>query len=157
MEKLFHSSRFVVLVAVMVTAVSAALLYFVSITLLINVVSGVFLNVPSTTDQGKNLVVSLLKLLDITLIAITLHLVSVSLFRLFITPVKAAKSAFLNILNIKSFHDLKITIIHVSVVVLTILFLERAVEEGASLDTLYFGAAISMVIWASVYASGKMR
>ncbi|MDQ2077139.1 YqhA family protein [Marinimicrobium sp. ABcell2] len=157
MEKLFQSSRFAVVVAVIVTAVSAALLYLVSINLLFNTVVGVFMNVPETTDQGKNLVVTLLKLLDITLIAITLHLVAVSLFRLFITPIKATESTFLNILNIKDFQDLKITIIHVSVVVMTILFLEHAVEQGASLESLYFGAGIALVIWASVYASGKMH
>jgi uncharacterized membrane protein YqhA len=66
-------------------------------------------------------------------------------------------STFLNVLNIKSFHDLKITIIQVSVVILVILFLEQAVELGAGLEILYFGSAVALVISASVYATRHMR
>lgn len=156
-ERLFRGSRLLVLIAVAATAVSAAvLLYFSSLSILTQIVLNWINDVPTSTDTGKNLAVNLLKVLDLLLIAITFHVTSVSLFRLFITPLRVDESTFLNVLHIKSFHDLKITVIQVSVVILVILFLEQAVEVGATLESLYFGAAIAMVILASIFASKNM-
>jgi hypothetical protein len=45
----------------------------------------------------------------------------------------------------------------VAVVILIILFLEQAVEIGATIDTLYFGAAIGIVIVAAVFAWENMK
>lgn len=40
---------------------------------------------------------------------------------------------------------------------MVILFLEQAVDVGATLEPLYFGAAVAMVILASVFASKYMN
>lgn len=156
-EKIFQSSRYLVLIAIAAASVSAIVLYFGSLSVLIHLLMDLLQEVPTTTESGKMLAVKLLKILDLLLIAITLQTISVSLYRLFITPLRVENSTFLNVLNIKSFHDLKITIIQVSVVILVILFLEQAVELGARLEILYFGSAVALVILASVYATRHMR
>jgi uncharacterized membrane protein YqhA len=156
-ENIFQKSRFLVLIAVAAAAISAVLLYFVSFFVLTHILIDLPLDIPKTIDSGKMLAVKLLKLLDLLLISITFQMISVCLYRLFITPILIEKSSFLNVLNIKSFHDLKITIIQVAVVIMVILFLERAVEFGATLETLYFGIAVALVISASIYASNNMK
>ncbi|MFW6080748.1 MAG: YqhA family protein [Desulfosalsimonas sp.] len=156
-EKVFQNSRFLVLIAITAASVSAILLYLGSLSVLIHTIMDLSHNIPKTTSSGKMLAVKLLKILDLLLIAITLQMISVSLYRLFITPFRMEKSTFLNVLNIKSFHDLKITIIQVSVVIMVILFLEQAVELGAVVEILYFGSAVALVILASIYASSKMK
>lgn len=156
-ERVFQGSRFLVLVAVVSTAVASALIYLSSINILFHVVLDLFSQLPRTPDQGKTLAVKLLKLLDLLLIGITLHVIAVSLYRLFITPAHVSDSAFLSTLDIKSFHDLKITLIQVSLVIMVILFLEHTVEQGASLDTLYFGAGIALVMAASTFAWRSMK
>jgi uncharacterized membrane protein YqhA len=151
-DRIFQSSRFLVLVAVFATALSSLLMYFSSLSIIYHILMDFFSAPPATADQGKVLAVKLLKLLDLLLIGITLHVISVSLYRLFITPLKVGESKFLVALHIKNFHDLKITLVQVTVVILVILFLEHAVEVGASLETLYFGAAIALMIAASTFA-----
>lgn len=53
--------------------------------------------------------------------------------------------------------DLKITISQVAVLILVILFLEQAVEIGATIETLYLGSAIGIVVLASVFAWKNMK
>lgn len=156
-ERVFQSSRFLVLVAVFATAVSAILMYLTCLSVLYHIVLDFFGGPPATADQGKVLAVKLLKLLDLLLIGITLQVIAVSLYRLFITPLKVSDSLFLSTLHIKSFHDLKITLVQVAVVILVILFLEHSVESGATLETLYYGAAIAVVILASTFAWRSMK
>lgn len=155
-ERVFKSSRFLVLVAVFISAVSCLLLYGTSLNIIFNIVLDSVQNLPASSDSGKNLAVRLLKLLDLLLIAITFQIISVSLYRLFIRPISIGDSKFLEILDIKSFHDLKVTLARVAVVILIILFLEQAVEVGGTIETLYFGAAIGIVILASVFAWKNM-
>tara|TARA_R110002012_G_scaffold242759_1_gene417149 strand:- start:755 stop:1234 length:480 start_codon:yes stop_codon:yes gene_type:complete len=156
-EKVFKSSRFVVWVAVISCAVSSLLLYGASVNIILNTALDVVRDIPASADSGKTLAVSLLKLLDLLLIAITFQIMAVSLYRLFIRPMSVDEREFENPLDITSFHDLKITVSQVAVVILVILFLEQAVEIGATIATLYFGAAIGIVILASVFAWKNMK
>lgn len=156
-EKVFRNSRFLVIVAVVISAVSCVLMYGASVNILWNIALDVVRDIPATADRGKSLAVRLLKLLDLLLIAITFQIIAVSLYRLFIRPISVEESKFLKALDIQSFHDLKITLCQVAVVILVILFLEQAVEVGATLDTLYFGAAIGIMIFAAVFAWKNMK
>ncbi|MGE6662570.1 YqhA family protein [Pseudomonas sp. NPDC077408] len=156
-ERIFRSSRFLVLVAVATTAVSAVLLYGVSLNTMIHLLLELTQQFPSSANDSKSLAVKLLKLLDLLLIAITFQLIAISLYRLFVKPLPAEQSASLGPLDIRSFHDLKKTLIQVSVVIIVILFLEHAVEVGARLETLYFGAAVSLVVFSAVYAWKNMK
>jgi uncharacterized membrane protein YqhA len=156
MEKLFKSSRLLVLVTVAVSAIAAVLLYAASVNILLNIVIEFVRQVPASADEGKRLAVEMLKVLDTLLIAVTFQIIAVGLFRLFIRPFADIESGLLSVLEIRDFHDLKITIIQVAIVILVILFLEQVVEVGASLETLYLGGAIALVIAAAVFAVKSM-
>lgn len=151
-EKVFRSSRFLVLIAVTTCAFAAVMLYGTSVNITIHLLLEFVAEVPSTADGGKSLVVKLLKTLDTLLIAITFQIIAASLYKIFIAPETIADSMLLKTLHIEDFHDLKIILIQISVVIMVILFLEQAVEVGATLETLYFGVAIALVILASVFA-----
>lgn len=156
-ERVFQGSRLLVFIAVFSTAISSFLIYLSCINIVFHMVQGVVFNLPATTGEGKTVAVELLKLLDLLLIGITLQVIAVSLYRLFITPVKLKESQFLGALNIRDFHDLKITLIQVASVILVILFLEQAVELGGTLETLYLGLAIGIVMAASTFAWRSMK
>ncbi|SFM75797.1 YqhA family protein [Halopseudomonas yangmingensis] len=156
-EKLFQSSRYLVLVAVLTSAVSSLILYLLSINVVGHMLLDLVEQIPSGPDGGKLVAVRLLKVLDLLFIAITFQIIAVSLFRIFITPMRVEDSAFLRALNVKSFHDLKITLLQVSMVILMILFLEQAVEAGGSLETLYFGIAVGLVTFSAVYACKALK
>lgn len=152
MERFFNSSRLLVLVAVLVCAISSVLLYIGTFNIIINIVMDFLRNVPASASSGKSLAVRLLKILDLLLIAITFQIIAVSLYRLFIRPVTMCNSSFLRALDISNFHDLKITLVQVAVVIMVILFLEHVVQYGGTQETLYMGLGIGVVIVASVYA-----
>jgi uncharacterized membrane protein YqhA len=156
-EQLFKGSRFLVLCAVASTAVASVVLYAVSLNIQVQLMVDLYQEPPWKVEAGKLLAVKLLKQLDLLFIAITFHLISASLYRLFITPEKVDGNSFLNALDIKTFHDLKCALIQVSVVIMVILFLEQVVEIGATLETLYLGAAIGFVAFAAIYAWNSMQ
>ncbi|WP_151702388.1 YqhA family protein [Nitrincola alkalilacustris] len=156
MEKVLNSSRFLVLFIVIICSISAILLYVSSLNVIFNVVLNFFERVPASADGGKRLAVQLLKILDTLLIAVTFQIIAVGLYRLFISGSSSSGSGLLSALKINDFHDLKITLIQVAMVIMVVLFLEQAVEIGATLETLYFGASISLVILTGVYAAKSM-
>jgi len=144
-------------VAVVICAVSSLLLYGASVNIIWNTALDVVRDIPVSADDGKSLAVRLLKLLDLLLIAITFQIMAVNLYRLFIRPVSDDDRESQNPLDIKSFHDLKITVSQVAVVLLVVLFLEQVVEIGATIATLYFGDALGIIILASVFAWKNMK
>jgi len=60
-------------------------------------------------------------------------------------------SSFLKTLSINKFHDLKVIILHVSIIVIVILFLEDIVVFGGTLANLYAGISSSLVILAIIF------
>jgi uncharacterized membrane protein YqhA len=157
MEKMFSLSRYLVLVVVVTCLIAAILLYLSSVVIVFHVVADVVTAVPSSADGGKRLAVRLLKVLDVLLIAVTFQIIAIGLFRLFISRSPAVRSGFLSALQINNFHDLKVTLLQVAIVILVVLFLEQAVEVGATLETLYLGLAFAVVIASSVWAAKSMH
>ncbi|KPH63778.1 hypothetical protein AMS58_02675 [Pseudoalteromonas porphyrae] len=157
MEKIFQNSRFLVIIAVITAALSALLVYVSCINIVFNIVKITIFNLPDSAKGGKELIVELLKILDLLLIGITLQVIAISLYRLFIAPPKSNEIQFLAAFHIKDFHDLKITLVQVTSVVLVIVFLEHAVEFGGALETLYLGIATAVVIAASTFAWRSMK
>jgi len=122
-----------------------------------NVMVESILNLPTNSDEGKRLAVKLLKVLDTLLIALTFQIIASGLYRLFLGDPESEAKGLLKAMDIKNFHDLKITLMQVASVIMVILFLEQAVEVGATLETLYFAIAIAVVVCASVFAAKHMR
>lgn len=155
-ENMFNSSRFLVFITILICIFAAIAIYVSTISIVFHLFLDLFSGLPTSADDGKRLAVKLLKILDTLLIALTFQIIAISLYRLFIKKNSTEKSLFLRVLNISNFHDLKVTLLHVSIVILTILFLEQAVEIGAAIESLYFGGAIALVIFAVVYAARQM-
>lgn len=155
-ENLFNSSRFLVFITISICMFAAFAIYISTLSIIYHLVLELFAAMPTSADDGKRLAVKLLKILDTLLIALTFQIIAISLYRLFIKKNSTEESLFLRVLKISDFHDLKVTLLHVSIVILTILFLEQAVETGAAIESLYFGAAIGLVILAVVYAAKQM-
>ncbi len=99
----------------------------------------------------KIVVVKFLKILNVSLIAITFHLISAGFYKLFIQQAIFDNSSFLKTLSINKFHDLKVIILHVSIIVIVILFLEDIVVFGGTLANLYAGISSSLVILAIIF------
>ncbi|EJI84823.1 hypothetical protein AEST_24980 [Alishewanella aestuarii B11] len=157
MEKILQSSRILVLLTIVVCGAAACLLYLSSAVIVYNIIWETLSQLPDTADLGKRLAVKMLKVLDILLIALTFQIIATGLYRLFLGDVESRDKGLLKAMDIKNFHDLKITLMQVASVIMVILFLEQAVEVGATLETLYFGLAIAVVVLASVFAAKQMR
>lgn len=156
LERAFATSRYLVFLTVIFSIVAALMLYVGTFNIVWQVLLDLFRQPPGTADAGKQLAVTLLKILDILLIALTFQIISVALYRLFIHQGGAESSFFLRVLRINDFHDLKVTILHVAIVILAILFLERAVQTESYLDLLYYGLATSVAIFAMLFAAKQM-
>ncbi|OZB37722.1 MAG: hypothetical protein B7X50_12235 [Alishewanella sp. 34-51-39] len=162
MEKILQSSRILVLLTIVVCGAAACLLYLSSAVIVYNIIWETLIwetlsQLPDTADLGKRLAVKLLKVLDTLLIALTFQIIATGLYRLFLGDVDNLDKGLLKAMDIKNFHDLKITLMQVASVIMVILFLEQAVEVGATLEALYFGLAIAVVVLASVFAAKQMR
>ena len=157
MERLFQNSRFLVIIAILTTAISSLLVYIACVNIVFNVVKVTITALPDSAKGGKELIVELLKILDLLLIGITLQVITISLYRLFISPSTTKSSQFLASFHIEDFHDLKITLVQVTSVILVILFLEHAVEFGGTIETLYLGISIAIVVAASTFAWRSMK
>lgn len=160
-ERLLGSTRYLVVITVVVSVLSALLLYVVAVTLLVDVLRETILNLPRQADVGKEIAVRLLKVLDILLIAVTFQIMAIGLYRLFISKQElsaAPDDLRTGRLQISNFHQLKATVLHLAIVILVIQFLERAVNVsvGAGLETLYFGVATALVIAAAVWAADRI-
>ncbi|MDP4537354.1 YqhA family protein [Alkalimonas collagenimarina] len=156
MEKLLQSSRILVLLTIITCATAACLLYASSVVIVYQIVMDTLSQLPTHADEGKRLAVKLLKVLDTLLIALTFQIIASGLYRLFLAKEELKNKGLLKAMDIKNFHDLKITLLQVASVIMVILFLEQAVEVGATIETLYFGIAIAVVILASVFAAKTM-
>jgi len=157
MERLFQNSRFLVIIAIITTAISSLLVYITCVNIVFNVVKTTLISLPDSAKGGKEMIVELLKILDLLLICITLQVITISLYRLFISPATTKSSQFLAAFHIEDFHDLKITLVQVTSVILVILFLEHAVEFGGTIETLYLGISIAIVVAASTFAWRSMK
>jgi len=153
LENFFERSRLLVFVAVFISAMAALLLYAISVNLIITIIIDSVKSLPGSADEGKRLAVRLLKVLDIVMIAVTFQIMAAGLHRLFIRPASQATRGLLATLHIESFHDLKTIIIQISIVILVVLFLQQAVDKGATLETLYFGLAAGFVSVCFAWAS----
>lgn len=159
MERIFGSSRYLVFITVIVSFISALLLYAVAGTVVVRVVHETWMALPMGADAGKAVAVRLLKVLDILLIAVTFQIIAVGLYRLFISRSSELDSESdlpVGRLPITNFHQLKSAVIHLAVVILVIQFLEQVVTVGAVIDTFFFGTGIAIFIAAAIWAADRI-
>ncbi len=151
MERFLSQSRFLVMITVAICMVAAVLLYASGLLIVGSLVIDFVRDVPATTERAKSIAVVLLKTLDLLLIAVTFQTIGLGLYRLFVAPTKAPDRA-----SPGGFHQLKASVLWLSVVVLVVLFVEQAVAVGPTIEILYLGGAIAMVVGATVWAAERM-
>ena len=156
-EKLFKNSRYLVFLTIMVSLVSSVTLYMASLNIIFHILSDCFTKPTIKPLDGQILVVCLLRTLDMVLVALSFQMIAIANYRLFISNKPVEASRFLTVLGIKDFHDLKINLMQVSMIILVILFLEQAVEGGAHINTFLYGASIAIVDNAMVWAIKSLR
>lgn len=82
----------------------------------------------------------------------TFQIVGIGFYRLFIAETEKLPDAA----EAEGFNYLKASVLRIGIVILIILFLEQAVDNGPTLDTLYFGTAIALMVFASTWAADRM-
>ena len=91
----------------------------------------------------------LLLLTDLFLVGATLMIAAFGFYDLFITNADAGSSLRLpRWLRMSDLNDLKARVISMIILVAAVSFADVAVESGGSLDTLYLGGAVALVIAA---------
>lgn len=157
LDTIFKNSRFFVYVIVVTSFLSSIILYVMSLNIIIHLFWSFVTAIPNTAQSGKQLAVTLLKVLDIGLIALVFQITSIALYKFFICEKSTTDSRFLQALHISDFRDLKSMLMQVAILILTVMFLEQAVEYGATLETLYFALSVSFVLVAVVFVIKNLK
>lgn len=110
---------------------------------------------PFRDDAGKvavkPLILAAIELADLFLIGVTLYVIALGLYELFVDPTLPTPPW----LVIKDIDDLKARVLGMVVVILGILFLGQALTWDGQRDLLRYGAAIALVIAALTYFLGQ--
>ena len=80
LQNFFEKSRFLVIIVIINCIISSIFLYLSTIYLLIDTIIFIIKNIYATNFEVKIVVVKFLKILDVSLIAITFHLISAGFY-----------------------------------------------------------------------------
>ncbi len=142
LRRLFSSSRYVVLIAVLGTFVaSLALLLFEASVVAVSVVDAIR-NYSASSTAAKKFAVGLIEVVDVFLIAIAVYIISLGLYVLFIDE----RLPLPRWLEIRDLDDLKNNLVSLVIAVLAVLFLREAMAWDGGYGLLAFGAAVALVI-----------
>jgi len=104
----------------------------------------------SSLMEDKSLILTSVELVDLFLIGITLYVIAIGLYELFIDPLVPT----LPWLQIKDIDDLKANVLGMLIVILGVLFLSKALAWDGQSDLLRFGAAIALTVASLTYFLG---
>jgi len=151
MNRIFASSRYIVLIAVLGTlAASLTLLVYEALVVADGVIRVIRKGVLSTGD-AKLLAVELIQAVDVFLIAIAVYMISLGLYVLFIDP----DLPLPRWLRFRDLEDLKSNLISIVIVVLAVLFLREAVSWDGTRNLLELAAALALIIGVLVFYLSK--
>ncbi|WP_167541392.1 YqhA family protein [Moraxella ovis] len=156
-EHIFHKSRFLVWLIVIASLIFSILLYLSSFKVMGHIIADFSSNMPTKVTDLQYQAVYMLKALDNLFIALTFQIISISHYGLFLSNTPPSESKFLQALHISSYHDVKINILQVSLLILVIIFLEQLVARGAVIETLYLSLSIATMMGAIIFAVKSMR
>ncbi len=148
MNRVLSSSRYLVLIAVVATLVSATVLLLLGAAATIQAIGTVFATSDFSSKAVKRSLVTFVEIVDVFLLATVLYIIAVGLYELFIDD-KVDVPAWL---EIHTLDDLKDKLIGVVVVVLGVNFLGQFVAwDGQSSGILAGGLAVALVIGALTF------
>jgi len=152
-RQLLSSTRYLILIAVAGTFLSAlALLIYGGISVM-QQITGTVLNSTVSSKGAKVLALGLIENADIFLVATALYIMSLGLYELFIDDTISLPEW----LVIHNLDDLKGKLIGVIVVVMAVIFLGHVVKWHGETEILYLGGAIALVIAGLTYFTGQKK
>ena len=142
MKTLVEKSKYLSFIAVITLLITFVLSLFWGISQAFNSWMKIILSI----GQGPDITISILKLIDVFLIAIFLYILTVSIYKLFIRDVELPTS-----LVAKNLADLKGKLSSVIVLVMAVHFVEILFEDGVSgLEKLWYSIATTLVTVALI-------
>ena len=143
-KRLFTSSRYVILAAVLGSLLAAVVLILAGFIAVIRATVDVVRDPAVDVSEAKSLAVDLIEVIDVFLLGTILYIVALGLYELFIDPNLELPRWLL----IQDLDDLKERLVGVIIVLLGVTFLGAAVSWTGEGDILSFGIAVGVVIVA---------
>lgn len=145
-QRIILASRFIAALAVTCIAIMATIIFFYGVALTIRFI-GSCITDGAQLLEDKTLILTAIELVDLFLIGITLYVIAIGLYELFIDPMVPTMSW----LHIDNIDDLKANVLGMLIVILGVLFLSKALAWDGESDLLSFGAAIALIIASITY------
>lgn len=146
--RIIRSSRWLILFGVFTSFIASIALFLATFISFVTNMYKIATNGMVFDDKGiKELAVALMNYVDLFFIAAAFYLISAGFYKLFIDENMKLPAA----ISIYSFDDLKKILVRVAIVVLTILFLEKAIQWDGKWEIAGFGFACAFVIIAITF------
>lgn len=136
-------TRFVVLIAVAAVMLIALSLFILGTVEAVAAIWKAWGRLFRGEMHAADLTVEFLEIVTVMMKAVVFYLIGVGLFSLFITPLNVTVA-----LGVRTLSDLEEKVINVIVVILSVTFLQHFILWKNPQETMYYGAALSMVVIA---------
>jgi uncharacterized membrane protein YqhA len=148
MQKLLATSRYLILIAVLGSCLAAATIIIYNGILLVHTLISLVVYPAMSVIAGRQLALTCIELTDSFLLGIAFYMVALGLYELFLnrhvdTP---------GWLHVRSLDDLKTRLLAVTILVLSVFFLEQVINWDRKSDILALGIAEALVIGAITLA-----
>jgi uncharacterized membrane protein YqhA len=141
--RILGRTRFVVLIAVAAVMLIALSLFILGTVEAINAILHAWKRMFDGKLHAADLTVEFLEIVTVMMKAVVFYLIGVGLYSLFITPLNVTVA-----LGVRTLSDLEEKVINVIVVILSVTFLQHFIQWNNPLETMYYGAALAMVVIA---------
>ena len=154
LHRLFSASRYLIFIAVFCSFLASVTILVYGAAQTFSTIAAVIAEGKTSSKGAKDLVLSLVEVIDLFLLATVFYIVSLGLYELFIDDHIIVPEW----LEIHNLDDLKNRLTSVVVVLLGVLFLGRVVQWDGTNSILPFGLSIALVSASLTYfISGKPR
>jgi uncharacterized membrane protein YqhA len=153
-ENILWKSRWFILIAVISSLVLSVFVFYIATVDIFSLITSYFMSPsdipPDVKVQFKNeLIVRIIKVIDIYLLGIFMFVFGLGLYELFISKIAPAENSEVGstVLLIKTFSDLKTKLGNVVLLILIVTFFQHALEISYpdSLSLLYLGTGVLLV------------
>jgi uncharacterized membrane protein YqhA len=153
-ENILWKSRWFILIAVVSSLILSVFVFYIATADIFGLITSYFLRPsdipPDVNIQFKNeLIVRIIKVIDIYLLGIFMFVFALGLYELFISKIAPAEKSEVGstVLLIKTFSDLKTKLGNVVLLILIVTFFQHALEipYPDSLSLLFLGAGVLLV------------
>ncbi len=145
-SKVIGRSRFIVLLAVVAVMLVAVSLFLLGTVQAVGSIWAAWTRVFDGNLNSTDLTVQFLEIVSVMLKAVVFYIIGVGLYSLFIAPLNLTVS-----LGVETLNDLESKVISVIIVIMGVTFLEHFIRWDAPIQTLQFGGALSVVVFALVF------